>query len=119
LDRSPAVPHGHTGGPERFTVDRLWLKVEHRLAACRVEGNREMFVGDQPSAIDPAAADGYPHPTAPFLAVRSRSAAPAEIVAEGNIVARGNGQLVNLEHHRAGAHRHAHLPMRSVGIAPL
>jgi hypothetical protein len=54
-----------------------------------------------------------------FLAVRTSFAAAAEVMAEGQVLARLDIEVVNLEDHRAGARGHACLPRLPVRFSSL
>ncbi len=75
-----------------------------------------MFVHDFPFVVGFLQADGGAHPPCLFLTVLTRSAALAEVMAEGDVPAHHDLRLVDLERHSPRRHvGEAGLPVLSVG----
>jgi len=55
-----------------------------------------MLVRDQPHAIEPAATDGRAHPDIRFVASGPRTTDAVEAVAERDVIARRDAEVVNL-----------------------
>src|SRR3989442_14895748 len=101
--RKLSSPHSRGGGfaslgklaPPHRPCALLWLEVQHRAACLQIDRHRVLMVHDQPRAVDLTEASGPTQPEIGLQPIVHGSAYPVEAVAECNVIAHSDVEVMN------------------------
>src|SRR3569833_2111593 len=75
---------------------RSWLEIQARRPRLGIDGRGDLFVHDEPGAIDLAEAGRPSQPEAAFFSADQNTGEPVEAATEGEVAVRCDGEITHI-----------------------